>query len=127
MAWKWDSDRPRDFAYLMLVTVTLTTIGWVAVTLLTRPEPEATLRAFYKRVHPTATSDFRLQTSDFRRELVNALLGCVLVYAALFGVGEILLRSVTVGLALLVVSAAAAFAIARNLREPAAKPHPVTS
>jgi Na+/proline symporter len=127
MAWKWDSDRPRDFAYLMLVTVTLTTIGWVAVTLLTRPEPEATLRAFYKRVHPTATSDFRLQTSDFRRELVNALLGCVLVYAALFGVGEILLRSATVGLALLVVSAAAAFAIARNLREPAAKPHPVTS
>jgi hypothetical protein len=37
------------------------------------------------------------------------------VYAALFGVGEILLRSVTLGIALLVVSALAAAAIARNL------------
>src|SRR5436190_3250833 len=80
LVWKWDSDRPRDFAYIMIVTVALTTIGWVAVTLLTRPEPDATLRRFYGRVHPTATSDFRLQTSDFRRELLNAALGCVLVY-----------------------------------------------
>ena len=28
---KWDSDQPRDFAYIMLVTVSLTTIGWLAV------------------------------------------------------------------------------------------------
>ncbi|HMD36302.1 MAG TPA: sodium:solute symporter family protein, partial [Vicinamibacterales bacterium] len=74
LVWKWDSDRPREFAYIMIVTVALTTIGWVAVTLLTRPEPDATLRRFYERVHPTATSDFRLQTSDFRRELLNAAL-----------------------------------------------------
>ena len=48
-------------------------------------------------------------------ELLNALLGCVLVYAALFGVGELLLRSAAIGAGLLVVSAAAAYAIARNL------------
>src|SRR5436305_11143141 len=30
----WDSDRPRDFAYLMLVTVGLTTVAWVTTTLL---------------------------------------------------------------------------------------------
>ena len=53
-------------------------------------------------------------------ELLNALLGCVLVYAALFGVGEILLRSATIGVALLIASGAAAFGIARNLREPSA-------
>jgi hypothetical protein len=48
-------------------------------------------------------------------ELLNAFLGCVLVYAALFGVGEMLLRSAVRGGLLLVVSALAAAAIARNL------------
>jgi hypothetical protein len=48
-------------------------------------------------------------------EIANAALGCVLVYAALFGVGEILLRSVPLGCGLLVVSALAGWAIARNL------------
>ena len=48
-------------------------------------------------------------------ELLNAFLGCVLVYSALFGVGQILLRSAAIGLGLLVVSALAAYAIARNL------------
>src|SRR5207244_737754 len=105
----------------------------------------ATLTAFYRRVRPHArgwravarksqlsrlnsqlveTSDLRLETfesSSLARELLNAVLGCVLVYAALFGVGQILLRSAAIGLALLVVSAAAAFAIARNLREPSAR------
>jgi Na+/proline symporter len=122
IGWKWDSDRPRDFAYLMIVTVALTTIGWVSVTLLTRPEPEATLRRFYDRVHPDGVSLQRLSG-----ELVNAALGCVLVYAALFGVGEILLRSAAVGAALLAISASAALAIARNLREPSAKGHPAAS
>src|SRR5205807_3751511 len=28
----WDSDRPRDFAYIMLVTVGATTIVWLATT-----------------------------------------------------------------------------------------------
>ncbi len=106
----WDSDRPRDFAYLMIVTVSITTVAWVATTLLTKPEPRETLDAFYARVDPT-----RGGWPAIRRQLANVVLGCVLVYAALFGVGEILLRSAAIGVALLVVSGAAAFAIARNL------------
>src|SRR2546427_6522586 len=49
---KWDSDRPRDFAYIMLITVTLTTVAWLAVTWMTAPEPDETLRNFYRRVRP---------------------------------------------------------------------------
>jgi hypothetical protein len=65
-------------------------------------------------------------------ELLNALLGCVLVYSALFGVGQLLLRSAAIGMGLLVVSALAAFAIARNLTaqesaERSASGHPSTS
>src|SRR5437667_9891209 len=32
---KWDSDRPQDFAYLMLVTVGITTAAWLMVTMFT--------------------------------------------------------------------------------------------
>jgi Na+/proline symporter len=119
---KWDSDQPRDFAYLMIVTVSLTTIGWLVVTWFTPPETDETLQAFYRRVRPhgpgwkpIAETVGLAPASSLARELVNAILGCVLVYAALFGVGELLLRSAVVGISLLVVSAVAAFAIARNL------------
>jgi solute:Na+ symporter, SSS family len=123
LALKWDSDRPRDFAYIMIVTVALTTIAWLAVTWMTEPEPPETLHAFYRRVRPhgrgwapiAAASGLPAAAGSLGRELLNALLGCVLVYAALFGVGEILLRSAARGIGLLIVSACAAAAIARNL------------
>jgi len=116
-------DRPRDFAYIMIVTVTLTTIAWLVVTWMTAPEPAETLLAFYHRVRPqgrgwapvAAASGLPPTSASLGGELLNALLGCVLVYASLFGVGEILLRSATRGVVLLVVAALAALAIARNL------------
>ena len=123
LALKWDGDKPRDFAYLMLVTVGLTTIAWLAVTWMTPAEPDATLHAFYRRVRPhgrgwasiAAAVGLPAATGSLGGELLNAVLGCVLVYAALFGVGELLLRSVAIGIGLLVVSALAAWAIVRNL------------
>jgi Na+/proline symporter len=123
LALKWDSDRPRDFAYIMLITVATTTIAWLAVTWLTEPEPPATLENFYRLVRPRGrgwgavarATGVPPAAGSLGRELLNALLGCVLVYSALFGVGEILLRSVAVGVSLLAMSAAAAAAIARNL------------
>jgi SSS family solute:Na+ symporter len=119
----WDGDRPRDFAYLMLVTVGLTTIAWLAVTWLTPPEPADTLHAFYRRVRPAgrgwapiaAAVGLPPASASLGGELLNAFLGCVLVYSALFGVGQLLLRSAAIGIGLLALSALAAFAIARNL------------
>ena len=120
----WESDRPRDFAYIMLVTVAVTTAVWLLVTWVTPAEPEETLAAFYRRVRPHGPGwkpvATRLGVSpgasqSLRSELINAALGCVLVYAALFGVGEILLRSAMLGCGLLLVSAATALAIAKNL------------
>jgi solute:Na+ symporter, SSS family len=121
---KWDGDRPRDFAYIMIVTVGATTLVWLAVTWLTAPEPDETLATFYRRVRPQgpgwapvakATGVATTGSAALMRELLNALLGCVLVYAALFGVGELLLRSALRGAGLLILSAIAAIAIARNL------------
>ena len=39
-----DSDNPVEFAYLILITVAITTVVWLAVTFLTAPETDATLR-----------------------------------------------------------------------------------
>jgi solute:Na+ symporter, SSS family len=126
----WDGDRPREFAWIMIVTVAVTTVAWLAVTWLTRPEPTATLEAFYRRVRPHAALwgpiaravDVGPASSSLPGELANAALGCVLVYAALFGVGELLLRSAIVGVALLGVSALAAAAIWRGLQWPRPRP-----
>ena len=130
---QWDSDQPRDFAYIMIVTVSLTTAGWLVVTWLTAPEPDETLRAFYRRVRPQGPGwkpiadavGLPPASPSLARELLNAFLGCVLVYAALFGVGELLLRGAAVGIGLLFISALAAFAIARNL-DSAAEPAPTS-
>jgi SSS family solute:Na+ symporter len=130
LALKWDGDRPRDFAYIMLITVALTTVAWLATTWMTRPERDDTLIAFYRRVRPhgpgwkpvAAVADVPAAPGSLARDLVNAGLGCVLVYGALFGVGELLLGSAIVGIGLLIVSAAAAIAITRNLDSPTSRP-----
>src|SRR5438105_7460373 len=47
------SDQPLDFAHIVLITVAVTTVVWLAVTFLTRPESDATLVAVYRRTRPS--------------------------------------------------------------------------
>jgi len=47
-----DSDKPVDFAWIMIITVSVTTVVWLAVTFATQPESEETLVKFYKRARP---------------------------------------------------------------------------
>src|SRR5712671_1868373 len=47
--WGLDTDKPVDFAWIMIITVTVTTIVWLATTFLTKPESKETLVAFYRR------------------------------------------------------------------------------
>src|SRR5258708_32944941 len=51
--WGLDTDKSVDFAWIMIITVTITTIVWFAVTFLTKPESKETLIAFYRRTHPS--------------------------------------------------------------------------
>ena len=52
--WGLDKDKPVDFAWIMIFTVSITTAVWLAVTFLTKPESKETLVAFYRRTHPSA-------------------------------------------------------------------------
>ncbi len=88
---------PVVFAKTTLVTTGITTLVWVTVTLLTKPEPGETLVRFYRRVRPQITGWRPIAklagdvgvTRDLPRNLLSWLLGCALVYATLFCIGEI--------------------------------------
>lgn len=85
------------FAKATLLTTGVTTLAWVAVTLLTRPESEATLERFYRHVRPQVTGwrpvALRVGggsgTRDLGKNLASWLLGCTFVYATLFCIGEL--------------------------------------
>jgi len=107
-----NQDDPHAFAWLMLTTTTLTTAVWLAVTLLTRPESEATLQAFYDRVRPAALGWRRFAPEKDQREptlrynFFHWVLGFTLIYSLLFGVGDLLFSRLATGFGLIVLSAA---------------------
>lgn len=86
----------------LLTGVGVTTVGWLMVTFLTRPTAHEKLVEFYKMVKPASTgwqpvlnrakSEGEIQDSDIKTgklplEIACMLIGCVAVYAALFGTG----------------------------------------
>src|SRR5690606_23099643 len=89
-------DEPREFAWLMLGTLAFTTVAWLVATFATKPEPDATLAAFYERVRPSGPGWRAVAERTGQPALGPPLpvrardwvLGCVLVYASLFGVGK---------------------------------------
>lgn len=80
---------------VLLVTVGATSAIWLAVTVLTRPESDDQLELFYRRVRPAGPGWRRLRATRQLPPSQDRLgaatlawtLGCVTVYAALFGVG----------------------------------------
>ncbi|MBI1745575.1 MAG: Na+:solute symporter [Acidobacteria bacterium] len=120
---KWSSDDPRQMAYMVLVTVAISTLVWLGVTLATGPERAETLIAFYRRVRPNRfgwgpvaaqAPDVR-PTPDGLFNFFDWLAGCVLIYMTLFGVGKIIFGETVRGVAFLGVAALAGVWIYRDL------------
>jgi Na+/proline symporter len=118
-----DSDRPIDFAWLMITTVGITTAVWLAVTFLTQPEPKEVLIAFYRRTRPSKAgwgpiARLAPEVQPSRDGLSNLLCwagGCMLIYGVLFGFGKLLLGETGLGLLLLGMGAAGFAVIYRDL------------
>jgi Na+/proline symporter len=87
------------FAKRILFTVAVTTVAWVAATFLTSPEPEGTLLEFYRRVRPGVAGWKHIAvlapeippTRDGWYNLMDWVLGCLMVYMTLFGIGKLVL------------------------------------
>jgi Na+/proline symporter len=108
-----DNDRPLDFAWIMIITVSVTTVGWLTVTLLTRPEPDDLLVSFYRRTRPSLNGWRRIAklapdvhpSMDGWRNALDWICGCVMIYGALFGSGKLILGDTMLGIGLLALAA----------------------
>jgi Na+/proline symporter len=97
---------------------------WIGVTLLTAPTPMPKLVAFYRKVRPPGwwgpvrdVVGFEAARSpELHRAVLLWVVATVFVYAALFGVGKLLLHSYAAGSALLVVAVTTGAVLWRNLR-----------
>jgi solute:Na+ symporter, SSS family len=113
------------FAETALTVTGTTTLVWVAVTLLTKQEPDEVLVKFYRKVRPHVAGwkpVARLApdvppTRDLGRNLLSWVLGCAMVYLALFGSGKVLLGVFGTGSLLLTLAALSAVALYFNLRD----------
>ena len=103
-----DANHPHGFAWLMTLTTAFTTVSWLIVTFLTPPEPREKLREFFLKVRP-ATLGWKpiLVPGDepSKQSLgwsaADWVVGCALIYRALFGIGRLILGPVWLGLVLL--------------------------
>ena len=118
---------PVVFAKTTLCTTGVTTLVWVAVTLLTPAEPEQTLLDFYRKVRPDVrgwgpvarASGAIEETRDLGTNLLSWLIGCVFVYTALCSIGQLCFGRMGPGLFLGLVCAASGVALYRLMPKPA--------
>ena len=111
------------FAKGAIMTTIVTTIVWVTVTFLTKPEPQEVLTRFYRNVRPDVRGWQRIadlepsvpQSRDLGRNLYAWLLGCAMVYLCLFGTGKLLLHRSGMGAILLFFSAMCAGLLYRGV------------
>ena len=110
------------FPFTLLAVVAWTTACWLVVTLLTAPEPDAHLVAFYQRTRPDGPGWKHIAAraggpppAPLGGLLVDWIAGTLLVYAVLFGVGSALLGNPVVALAYFAGAAIAIVIIWRDI------------
>ena len=123
------------FAKNVLATTLATTLVWIIITLLTQREPDGILLSFYRQVRPDVTGWKPIAslapevrpTHDLGRNLWCWVLGCVMVYTALFGVGKLLFHRWGMGTFLVALATLCAWRMARELSRGPGAPAAATT
>jgi Na+/proline symporter len=97
------------FPTSLFIIVGFATLAWIAIMYLTAPTDRDVLHRFFRRVHPGGPGWSRIarELPDVKPDtgyawlFIDWILGCVLVYAFLFGLGKLLLGDVLRGLGLI--------------------------
>ena len=93
--------------------------------MLTPAEPAEILLRFYRKVRPHAAGWRHIaalapelpETHDLGQNLLAWVLGCAMVYAALFGIGRVCLGETASGIALLAMSSVCAALLHRDISQ----------
>lgn len=111
--------RPLKTYEELIIGVTITTISWVLVTLITKPTKTETLTRFYKLVHPGGIGwkkitdlikkdnpnfNTSLSKSNLAEGILGMFIGCVGVYSLLFSIGYWLYSKYLIATLLLVIA-----------------------
>ena len=93
----------------------LTTLVWIVATFVTPPDDEKTLQNFVKKINPGGPgwSRYTASTTDtwiLPKGILLMILGCIVVYSILIGVGQLIYGS-AVGYLLLGISIISAFGL----------------
>lgn len=102
-----------------------TTIVWLVITFITKPEKDSTLTGFYRKAHPGGIGWKRIaqQLPDvkgdrgFGRTFVNWIFGVVLVYASLFGIGKVIFHEYLLAAICFLAAGISVRVISRNLNK----------
>jgi len=103
-----------DPSLQLVLGVAITTVGWLSVTLLTRPASRDTLRSYYRAIRPFGAGWRRVlemgpdepgpEAGGVAAGFLGWFLALAAVYGALFGTGFLLYGQTGIGLACLVVA-----------------------
>ena len=113
---------PNNFSVeeKLIIGVTITTISWLTVTMITPPSSMHTLQNFYKKIQPGGPGWKKIveesensgviisgkkEKWDVPSGILCMVFGSISVYSVLFGVGYILYSKTTLGLVFVVISA----------------------
>ena len=107
------------FAKKALITAGATTLVWLCATFITKPESDDLLLQFYRRVRPSVYGWQRIAklapeivpVKDLGASTVDWVIGCALVYCAMFSIGNLVLHEWLPGFFLMAVAAISAYAI----------------
>jgi len=87
---------PISDTVVLLSTIGVTTVVWVATTFATRPTDDATLERFYRLVRPAGPgwrgvrerANLSASPDSLAHSFLGWILGCIFIYSALFGSGS---------------------------------------
>jgi hypothetical protein len=127
-----DNAAEKD-AIVMLATVFVSTLVWLAVTWLTRPESDDVLRTFVERVRPFGPGWARVYSRlgvaaprvSGLRIAVGFIGGTTLVYASVCSIGKLVLGFTIEGLGFLALALTAAAAVAWVLSRAQEQQEPI--
>ena len=112
---------PNNFSVeeKLIIGVTITTISWLIVTLITPPSSMETLQNFYKKIHPGGPGWKKVieeseakginitgkkEKWDVPSGILCMLFGSISVYSILFGIGYLLYSKTTTGIIFMLIS-----------------------